>query len=199
MGVSTQIERGSVNLYPSKITICRFRKLRLKKLFNSPLTISKKELLDVSGTTDKKFRQFLYDLSLIAAQLEVARGYLASQLGVSAPQYNILMVIAQYQHLEGISLSEVAKHLHVSIAHITNEIKKLNQQGWVEIHVNPQDRRARLVKIHTRVEKQFIQLGNYQRSTNNSLFANLSKTEFQQMRRILTKLIDDFASTIEKL
>lgn len=171
----------------------------MKKLFNSPLTISKKELLDVSGTTDKKFRQFLYDLSLIAAQLEVARGYLASQLGVSAPQYNILMVIAQYQNSEGISLSEVAKHLHVSIAHITNEIKKLGQLGWVEIHVNPQDRRARLVKIHTRVEKQFIQLGNYQRSTNNSLFANLSKTEFQQMRRILTKLIDDFESTIKKL
>jgi len=171
----------------------------LKKLFNSPLTISKKELLDVSGTTDKKFRQFLYDLSVIAAQLEVARGYLANHLGVSAPQYNILMVIAQYQHPEGISPSEVAKHLHVSIAHITNEIKKLDELGWVEINVNPQDRRARLVKIHTRVEKQFIQLGNYQRSTNNSLFANLSKSEFQQMRRILTKLIDDFAITIEKL
>jgi len=99
----------------------------LKKLFNSPLTISKKELLDVSGTTDKKFRQFLYDLSVIAAQLDVARGYLASQLGVSPPQYNILMVIAQYQHPEGVSLSEVAKHLHVSIAHITNEIKKLGE------------------------------------------------------------------------
>ena len=155
--------------------------------------------MDVSGTTDKQFRQFLYDLSVIAAQLDVARGYLASQLGVSPPQYNILMVIAQYQHPEGVSLSEVAKHLHVSIAHITNEIKKLGQLGWVEINVNPKDRRARLVKIHQEVEKQFIQLGNYQRSTNNSLFANLSKSEFQQMRRILTKLIDDFASTIEKL
>lgn len=155
--------------------------------------------MDVSGTTDKQFRQFLYDLSVIAAQLDVARGYLASQLGVSPPQYNILMVIAQYQHPEGVSLTEVAKHLHVSIAHITNEIKKLGELGWVEINVNPKDRRARLVKIHTRVEKQFIQLGNYQRSTNNSLFANLSKSEFQQMRRILTKLIDDFGSTIEKL
>ena len=155
--------------------------------------------MDVSGTTDKQFRQFLYDLSVIAAQLDVARGYLASQLGVSPPQYNILMVIAQYQHPEGVSLSEVAKHLHVSIAHITNEIKKLGELGWVEINVNPKDRRARLVKIHQEVEKQFIQLGNYQRSTNNSLFANLSKSEFQQMRRILTKLIDDFASTIEKL
>lgn len=155
--------------------------------------------MDVSGTTDKQFRQFLYDLSVIAAQLDVARGYLASQLGVSPPQYNILMVIAQYQHPEGVSLTEVAKHLHVSIAHITNEIKKLGELGWVEINVNPKDRRARLVKIHQEVEKQFIQLGNYQRSTNNSLFANLSKSEFQQMRRILTKLIDDFGSTIEKL
>lgn len=171
----------------------------MKKPFNSPLTISKKELLDTSGTTDKYFRQFLYDLSIAGAQLEVARGYLASQLGVTSPQYNILMVIAQYQHSEGVGLSEVANHLHVSIAHITNEMKKLDQLGWVTIDVNPQDRRARLVKIHPQAEKQFIQLGNHQRSTNNALFAHLSKTEFNQMRRILTKLIDDFASTIEQL
>jgi DNA-binding MarR family transcriptional regulator len=171
----------------------------LKKSFNSPLTISKKDLLDPSGQTDKNFRQFLYDLSIAGAQLEVARGYLATQLGVTPPQYNILMVIAQYQHPDGIGLSEVANHLHVSIAHVTNEIKKLDQLAWVTIEINPQDRRARLVKIHPKAEKHFIQLGHHQRTTNNLLFGNLSKAEFNKMRDIMTRLIEDFALTIDHL
>jgi DNA-binding MarR family transcriptional regulator len=171
----------------------------LEKTFNSPLTISKKELLDPTGTTDKFFRQFLYDLSIASNQLEMARSYLASQLGVSAPQYNILMVIAQYQQPEGIGLSEVAKHLQVSIAHITNEIKKLNQLGFVTSDVNPQDRRVHLVKIHPEAESQFIELGHSQRTVNNALFANLSKTEFNQIRRILKKLIQDFGKTMDEL
>ena len=171
----------------------------MKKTFNSPLTISRKELLDKSGKTDKLFRQFLYDLSIASGQLEVARSYLASQLGVSAPQYNILMVIAQYQHPEGIGLSEVANHLNVSIAHITNEIKKLGPSGLIISDLNPKDRRIRLVKIHPLAEKKFIELGFYQRNTNDELFANLTKKEFNQLRRVLKKLIADFRSTIEQL
>jgi DNA-binding MarR family transcriptional regulator len=117
----------------------------------------------------------------------VARSYLASKLGVSAPQYNILMVIAQYQHPEGIPLSEVANHLNVSVAHITNEIKKLGPSGLISSDVNPKDRRVRLVKIHPLAEKKFIELGYHQRNTNNSLFANLTK-RINQLRGILKKL-----------
>src|SRR4029077_9983379 len=77
---------------------------RDRHLFIMPPTVSKSELLDEDGTSDRRFRQFLYDFSVLAAHLEFARAYLASQIDLSSPQYNIAMIIAQYQGAAGISV-----------------------------------------------------------------------------------------------
>jgi hypothetical protein len=89
--------------------------------FHLALSASVVDLLDEGGQTDHRFRQLLYDFSTLGASLEVARSYLASQLGISPPQYNIAMILANHQNTGGISVSDVAKRLHVSTAFITLE------------------------------------------------------------------------------
>ena len=64
--------------------------------FHLALSASLVELLDEGGKTDHRFRQLLYDFSTLGASLEVARAYLASQLGISPPQYNIAMIVANH-------------------------------------------------------------------------------------------------------
>lgn len=169
----------------------------MKKIFRSPLSVSRKELLDKAGGTDKRFRQLIYDLSVAGSLLEIARQNLAEVLEVTAPQYNILMVIAQYQGSDGLRLTEVAQHLHVTVSHVTNEVKKLEKSKWVNVVTSPDDKRARLVKINPLAEKKIISLGQSQRETNDHLFRNLSKTDFEKLSAIMTPMVEDFMGTIE--
>ena len=110
--------------------------------FHLALSASLAELLDEGGKTDHRFRQLLYDFSTLGASLEVARAYLASQLGISPPQYNIAMIVANHQNTGGISVTDVAKRLHVSTAFITLEAGSLEQAGLIEKKPNPKDRRG---------------------------------------------------------
>jgi len=167
------------------------------KTFSSPISISKKELLDESGNTDKRFRQLLYDISVAGSLLEVARQHLAQKLDVTPPQYNILMVIAQYQGKNGLGLTEVADHLHVTISHVTNEVKKLEKAKWLSVVTNPIDKRARLVKIYKSAESKIFSLGTEQREINNHLFRNLTKANFDKISNTMGKLVEDFIETID--
>lgn len=169
----------------------------MKKTFKSPVSVSRKELLDKTGSTDKKFRQLIYDISVAGSLLEIARQSLAQKLGVTSPQYNILMVIAQYQGSTGLRFTEIAEHLHVTISHITNEIKKLEADKWVDVIKSSEDKRARLVKINKSAESKIFLLGSHQRETNNHLFRNLTKTNFEKLSAVMGPLVEDFIETIE--
>lgn len=168
----------------------------MKKTFRSPISISRKELLDKSGNTDKCFRQLIYDLSVAGNLLEVARQNLAQKLGVTSPQYNILMVIAQYQDKSGLQFTEVADHLHVTISHVTSEIKKLEKDKWLCVATSPMDKRARMVKINQSAENMIIVLGTHQRLVNNHLFRNLTKSNFEKLCIVIAELVEDFTDTI---
>ena len=170
-----------------------------RRVFTMPPTVSKPELLDENGISDRRFRQFLYDFSVLAAHLEVARAYLASQLNISSPQYNIVMIIAQYQGTAGISVSDVAQHLHVSTAFITSEAGKLEQQGLVAKRQNPRDGRGVLLRLTPVGETKVLQIGPKRLLINDHLFRALSGEDFRQLSQITASLIDDFTETINML
>ncbi|WP_156471411.1 MarR family winged helix-turn-helix transcriptional regulator [Polynucleobacter sinensis] len=184
-----------VLVHGSKIIVMK----KMPKQFKSPLSITRKPLLDSKGKTDKQFRQLIYDLSVAGAKLEIARAHLARQLGVTSPQYNILMVVAQYQNSLGITISDVANHLHVTLSHVTTEAKKLEKGGWLSTFVNPNDRRARMLQINPNATEKIVVLGQSQRIINDDLFQNIGKAEFDNICKTLSKLVDDFTKTIKKL
>jgi DNA-binding MarR family transcriptional regulator len=162
-------------------------------------TVSRPELLDKDRTTDRKFRQFLYDLSVLGFHLESARAYLASSLGISSPQYNIVMILAQYQQVEGISGSEVAKRLHVTTAFITSEIMKLERAGLVEKRQNPKDGRSVLLHL-TEAGEAKVHASSPQRLwINDHLFEGISGKDFHHLAQTVGSLVDDFAHTIDML
>src|SRR5580698_10636587 len=91
---------------PSDKHLLGRRAKRKDASFRLALSASLVDLLDEGGKTDHRFRQLLYDFSTLGASLEVARSYLASYLGISPPQYNIAMVLANHQNTGGISVSD---------------------------------------------------------------------------------------------
>ena len=77
-------------------------KLRLKQhvAFALPATVSRPALLE--NGSDDRFRQLVYDLLTVSVRMEAAREHLARRLGVSGPQYSILMAIARLQGPHGV-------------------------------------------------------------------------------------------------
>jgi DNA-binding MarR family transcriptional regulator len=160
---------------------------------------SKPELLDEGGDSDHKFRQFLYDFSVLATQLEAARSYLATHVGVTSPQYNILMIIARKQGDQGVSVSDVARFLHVTGAFITAEVRKLENIGLVEKRPNPNDARSTLLRLSAEGEARIRDVEPERLFVNDNLFQNLSGEDFQHLSTTLSSLLDDFANTIQML
>ncbi len=178
------------------------RETRVKRKdspFHLALSASLVELLDEGGKTDHRFRQLLYDFSTLGASLEVARAYLASRLGISPPQYNIAMVVANHQNTGGINVSDVAKRLHVSTAFITLESGSLEQAGLIEKKPNPKDRRGVLLRLTRRGESLVERIGPERQRVNDHLFGSLSAKDFRRLSETLSSLLDDFAYTVRLL
>lgn len=162
-------------------------------------TVSIPAVLDTASGSDKAFRRLLYDLGSAAAYLEVARAYLASRLGVTSPQYNMMMIIAQNEGAAGISINEIADHLHVSNTFITMELKKLDQRGLVVKSPNPADARSVLVRLSAEGERQVELLAPELLRVNDRLFENVTARDFQALSRIVASLIGDFSRTAAML
>jgi DNA-binding MarR family transcriptional regulator len=163
------------------------------------LSASLVELLDEGGKTDHRFRQLLYDFSTLGSSLEAARAYFASRLGISPPQYNIAMVLANHQNTGGISVSDVAKRLHVSTAFITLEAGSLEQAGLIEKRPNPDDGRGIFLRLTGRGERLVQSIGPERQKVNDRLFGSLSAKDFGRLCDILSSLLDDFAGTVRLL
>src|SRR3954462_13151369 len=118
-----------------------------------PATVSRKPLLE--NGSDQRFRQLVYDLLTIATRMNAAREHLARGMGLSGPQYSVLMAIARFQGSDGVSVGVVARTLHVSSAFIATQTGKLAQAGLVSKRPNPKDRRGVLLSL-TRAARVLI-------------------------------------------
>ena len=167
--------------------------------FRLPLSATRLELLDEGGSTDHRFRQLLHDFSALAATLEMARAHLASVIGLTSPQYNITMVLANHQNAGGICVSDVAKRLHVSTAFITSEVGHLEQAGLVSKRPNPGDGRGVLLRLTSRGEALVRRVGPERQWVNDHLFNNLTARGFRDLSKSLATLLNDFAYTVSLL
>jgi DNA-binding MarR family transcriptional regulator len=162
-------------------------------------TVSIPAVLDQADGGDRKFRQLLYDIATAASHLETARAYLAACLCVTSPQYNLIMVVAQHGENAGISVNEIANHLHVRSTFVTAEVKKLEFRGLVYKRPNPADARGVLVCLSAEGKSQVEAMRSQFLLVNDHLFRHITPADFDSLSRIVTSLIGDFAHTVAML
>lgn len=128
--------------------------------------------------SDQRFRQMLYDLTLIAEKIQKIRGHFASHLKITPPQYNILMAISHLGADGGVEIGGIARHLHVSSAFVTMEVKKLTRAKLVEKLPNPADQRSILVRLTDQAERTISGLAPLVQDVNDHFFGIMKKDEF---------------------
>ncbi|MES2262593.1 MAG: MarR family transcriptional regulator [Pseudomonadota bacterium] len=162
-------------------------------------SVSLPALLDKGAVPDRTFRQFLYDMSVVGAHLESARQYLAERLGVTAPQYNIMMIIARSGNDAAIRVSDVADRLSVTGAFVTNEVKKLVKANLVVKRANPDDGRAVLLSLSETGLERVKAIEPDLLMVNDRLFGTLSRDNFQQLAATVGSLVGVFGQTVAVL
>lgn len=158
-----------------------------------PLTVSRDELL-VNGT-DASFRHLIHRLLAYASSLEAIRAGLGTMIGLSGVQYTILICIAHLQDGKGVGVKEIADHLSYTGAFVTIETGKLAKLGLVEKHRNPGDGRRVLLNITPRARELLAGLAPAQRRVNDTLFASLDRSGFEDLCALAETLCADARNT----
>jgi DNA-binding MarR family transcriptional regulator len=149
-----------------------------------PLTVSRPALL-MDGS-DAQFRGFIHDLIAYGHRLDTVREAFAAIAGVSAAQYEILMLVSR---AEGLAVGEVAARLHRSGAFITIEANKLAERGILEKAADRADGRRVLLRATAKARQILERLAPYQVRINDVLFEQLGAKRFREVRALLRELV----------
>lgn len=176
-------------------SLARRQSYRKPSVFRLPATVSRPALLERGS--DSRFRQLVYDLLTISVRMETIRTHLARRIGITGPQYSVLVAIAQFQGADGVSVGKVAEVLHVSAAFITAETRQLDHLGLVMKAINPRDRRGVLLRLTPKGERQMIAIGPAITAVNDGFFAPFTRPAFRAFADSAAELVNSSREVTE--
>lgn len=151
------------------------------------LTVNSPALL-LNGD-DRCFRRMIHDTLAFAARIEDMRDRLGAVLGLPGSAYTVLITIAHAEGEDGIGVSAVAEHLHLSGAAVTIEVNRLVRLGYVDKRTNTFDRRRVLLRVTERARQDLAALTAVQAPANDTLFACLDAQQFTAFADIMHALV----------
>jgi DNA-binding MarR family transcriptional regulator len=141
-----------------------------------PPTVSCAALLEKGS--DHRFRVLVNDLFTIASRMEIVRAHLGARMGISGPQYSVLVVVAHLQGEHGVSVGAVAQAMHVSSAFIASETGKMVRLGLLLKRPNPHDRRGVLISLTPAGRLKIDRISPELRAINDLFFGGLDAPSF---------------------
>jgi len=146
--------------------------------------------------TDREFRGLIYGLLQMSTLMLKTREHYGAHIGVSAPQYSILMAMAERGDT---TVTELAEMLHVSGPFITVEINKLSKAGHVLRRRSPSDGRSSLLSLTASGKELIRRVSSVRARANDIAFGALSPMEGQILRRAVPKLIEGLLAALHDL
>jgi MarR family transcriptional regulator, organic hydroperoxide resistance regulator len=151
-------------------------------------TTSRPDFLDPDGS-DRTFRAMVYDLLAVGARMQDVRDHLAAEIGVTGPQYAILMAIFHLQEdVGGAGVRAVGRRLHVSGPFVTAQANHLVEKGLVEKRPNPLDGRGVWLCLTEEGSRRISQAASMIQGANDAFFADLRKVDFLVLGDIAARL-----------
>lgn len=151
-----------------------------------PLTVTRRALL-VDGS-DREFRAFVESLLLLSNKLQEARASIASQMGLTPPQYRIVMTLARAETPE-MTATALASTLDVSTAFIVTEAQKLGELGLIKRRKNPDDARSFLIALSTGGRERVVEAAATIQAINDTVFEDFDRPMMTHMTKTTEMLI----------
>lgn len=159
-----------------------------------PLSTSLKSFL-VNGQ-DHDFRKMIYGLLQVSSMMLKSREYYGAYIGVSAPQYSMIVAIAEAGEA---TVRDLTKILHVSSPFVTAEINKLIAAGFVRKRPNTKDRRSIVLSLTAAGEDSVRRVSTIRTTANDMIFGSIKPEEAKVFQHLIQVLITDFGRAIHEL
>jgi len=163
-------------------------------LYAVPATVSYPPLL--KDGSDQRFRILVADLFTISTRMEMVREHLGRRMGISGPQYSIVVAVAHLQGRDGISVGTLAQALHVSSAFIATEAGKLVRRGLLLKRANPLDRRVVLLSVAPAGRLAVDRVSAEIRTVNDLFFGTLDAASFASLSAAASALVESSAKAV---
>jgi DNA-binding MarR family transcriptional regulator len=154
--------------------------------YRPPLTTSREALL-VNGSDDG-FRALVDSLVAFAGKLQLIRETIARQMDLTPPQYNILMALAHLGR-PGMTISEMAQQLRVSVPFIVTETRRLDDKGLLRKQSDEEDRRRVNLVLTEKGLAALEAISPLQRDVNDVLFSSLDQGDFEALGKLTRGLL----------
>jgi DNA-binding MarR family transcriptional regulator len=143
---------------------------------------------DAAGKNQDLVRQFAWAVASINVHLQEIRYFWAKALGISGPQWMILMALADLDQGEGVSVKVVSKMLHVDPSFVTTQSKMLEKKGFMRRRTSDGDARVVQMSLTDKTYKHIASLASQQDSLNDFIFAEFGNRELAELTGKLNQL-----------
>jgi MarR family transcriptional regulator, organic hydroperoxide resistance regulator len=133
-------------------------------------------------------RRFTWVIASINVHLEELRYFWAKTLGISGPQWMILMALVDLDHDDGVPVNAVSKKLHVDPSFVTTQSKLLEKKGLLRRKTSSEDARIVQMSLTDKTHKHLAGLAAQQQALNDFIFAELSDRQLGDLAETLTML-----------
>jgi DNA-binding MarR family transcriptional regulator len=159
-----------------------------------PPTVSCGALLEKGS--DHRFRALVNDLFTVASRMELVRAHLGRRMGISGPQYSVLVAVAHLQGERGVSVGTLAQAMHVSSAFIASETGKMARLGLLLKRTNPQDGRGVLISLAPAGRLKIDRVSAEIRAINDQFFGVLDGASFAALSTAAAALVKGSAKAV---
>ena len=143
---------------------------------------------ELGGKNHDIARQFAWEIAAINVHLQEIRYFWAKTLGVSGPQWMILMALADLDQGEGVPVKVVSKMLLVDPSFVTTQSKMLEKKGFMRRKTSDDDARVVQMSLTDKSYKHMAALASLQEELNNFIFAEFTDRELTEFTGKLTAL-----------
>src|ERR1700710_2976253 len=126
-------------------------------------------------------RRFAWEIVSINVHLQEIRYFWAKALGISGPQWMILMALADLDQGEGVPVKVVSKMLHVDPSFVTTQSKMLEKKGFMRRKTSEDDARIVQMSLTDKTYKHIANLASQQEALNEFIFAEFGDRELAEL------------------
>lgn len=148
---------------------------------------------------DRAARDFIWNIVEIHSQLEAIHKSWADLLGITEPQWLILMAIDELDAGRGVSGIAVANKLRIHPAFVTNQTKKLETMDLLARATSPDDARFLQISLTQTARAEITRLSNKRQALNSTIFGGLDEESLDYLNKRLTSIAQNSRLASQKL
>jgi DNA-binding MarR family transcriptional regulator len=137
---------------------------------------------------DRAITDFIWNVVEINSQLEDIHTSWAGLLGITEPQWLILMAITELDEGQGVAGIDVANKLRVHPAFVTNQTKNLEKSGFLSRRPGADDARFVLMSLTAKATADIEKLSKRKLSLNSTMFNDLDEKTLATLNAALATI-----------